>query len=124
MDIEKERVAFEKNQFTYGYEYINDGICEHGRYKIKRPLSLDDSKSEFVTSAWYVWLERAKLAHQETQALQEALKEKLKDGVIVPREIPHMMDLSICDAVDYKIDVFEAERAYKAMIEAVEKDNE
>ena len=38
---------------------------------------------------------------------------------LVPVEPPEDMDIKICRLVDHRIDVFEADRIYKAMIEQV-----
>lgn len=93
-----------------------------------------------------VWIARAELVHQETQALQEeliktnaeklhakmvadaaieelkALKEKLKDGVIVPREPTHEM---LRAAYKHVMDCHATpESAYKVMLEEAEQSHD
>ena len=57
---------------------------------------------EYVNSSWSAWC---------ASASHEGYK-------LVPVEPPEDMDIKICRLVDHRIDVFEADRIYKAMIGA------
>lgn len=152
MNIEKERVVFEK---TYGslindFTYINDDFYIYGKYQSNVSTRQGDYRSDMITQSWNTWVERAKLAHQETQALQEeliktnaeklhaqmvadaaieelnALKARLKDGVIVPRiptdEILEALGSNVANMGGACW--LESDDAHKAMIEAAEKEND
>ena len=72
------------------------------------PHQWDDADSvnnmHFINGAWYSWQAR------------------VPDGYkFVPVEPPEDMDIKICRLVDHRIDVFEADRIYKAMIGAADE---
>ena len=58
----------------------------------------------FLMGAWLGW---------QASAQRDGYK-------LVPVEPPEDMDIKICRLVDHRIDVFEADRIYKAMIGAIE----
>lgn len=82
---------------------------------------------EQARQLWDYWQYKHKIAHKETQALQEelnALKAQLKDGVIVPRE-PTTHQIDYCQTMKFRKGIGSSHKyedifVYKAMIEAVE----
>lgn len=77
--------------------HIDDEFCTH-RYTDNCQEYSDD----YTQSAWLAW---------QASAQREGYK-------LVPVEPPEGMDMKICDLVNHRVDVFEADRIYKAMIEA------
>ena len=72
----------------------DDEFCIH-RYD-----GSDDYSDDYTQSAWLAWT---------ASAQREGYK-------LVPLQPPEDMDIKICRLVDHRIDVFEADRIYKAMI--------
>ena len=66
------------------------------------PYDGDDDDMEVAWTAW------------QASASREGYK-------LVPVEPPEDMDIKICRLVDHRIDVFEADRIYKAMIGAADE---
>ena len=109
--------------------YLNNARKDYNSTILNLNKEISDLKQKLAESEakQNMWRDEKKYAIKRWSDIKEVcdmLKRKLslyenQKYVSVPRDIPHMMDLAICDAVYYKIDVSLAERAYKAMIESM-----
>ncbi len=112
IDLVKEREAFEQWQYSMG----SNTASINGAYV-----------SERTSSEWFAWNNRAELAQAEiTELKQKLARYENPDYVLVPREptkeiVNHLEDSMAEIILKDDEDFIEA---YKAMIEAMEKDHE
>lgn len=133
IDLEKEYRAFENTWILLGASFKNFKLGENKIYQWFGDVAdLTDSEKELtltcINTALAMWLIQAKLRENEITALKQKL-EKLESGefVLVPREPTFamtesgLMTLKKSESGYY---IGSVEHIFKAMIEAVEKDND
>lgn len=95
MNIEQQRKAFLYELNGHGYHFKNtDWYDDWERFE-----------DEQLNMVWEMWL----------------AGQKQEGYVMVPVEPIEEIDLMICKMVDHRIDCFEADRIYKAIIEESQK---
>ena len=142
VNLEQERFYFEnsrKGRFT-NIRFELDKVFDIGHYVPKTNHSDDREEANELSYSWFAWVDRAKLAQEEINKCKEkygkligkihALENKLgryksDDYVSVPRKPTEEMLRAFNEAfeIDYDDWYFDADLAYKGLIESVEKEN-
>lgn len=150
INLDKERTEFESRRFGEfnNVEFEKNKYWDIGHYKGKTNHSDDLEEANEMSYSWFAWVERAVLAQEEINKLKKeeikykekygkligkihALESKLTDYenpnyVLVPRRPTNEIRKALESGFEFAHSEsnYDAWSGYKAMIEAVEEENE